>query len=1724
MKPPQAPRLDQRRAAQFAAELQERARAWIPALGLADGEQDFGRALLKIAARFDSEVAERLDGSGEKMRRGFLDWLAVRGQAARPARMPVVFKLTDAAREAVRAAAPVRLQADAVVTAVVFETEEDVRVVPGQLDMVVGVDADQDAFYFPPPGLSDLQPLESLPTEWRVKSFAASGSMKLQLDPELGLIVGMLIEANGAQYTVREVDNGLVTIDRPVESELTSAVRITQVTTFTPFEGTAYNSQQHSLYLGDSELLNIEAAATIEVVGASTLREGYAWQYWGKVNGQDEVKWQPLTLDKEKQKTIKDAIVLTKLKGAIEEFEIGGKKSRWIRAYRKTVDASEKPFAIDQISLRINSSGCGPVPCPPSAEVESPEADALANTTPLVLSEPFYPLGREPRQFDAFYLGCEEAFSKKEATAHVCFEISDATSQTYAVVRSGASTNKVLAGVGKDRALHLFRFNAGVLTKFRGPLRPPRPLEPGAQVEQATSLELNLRCRPVIWGGDPTTKPDDFYVAVAAGGGIWVWHENADPKQSGWNLHSTVPALPNTPAEIEDIIVLGSSPDRPGAVLSSGRFWMFDAVNNNWFQPVQPLPQPPNTPLRDYTALAPIYDANGALTDSMVAVSAVGDLYRLEIDATESDPTTGFTVDFVPPGRDLPMGIRPAAIDDGRLKVVAVSNGRKDLVAVEFSGGAWQTPQVVSLPLGTEAIGVEVTIASIAGTIDGIANPTRQFSVGAKTAAGGAFVASWIPTFVATDPTTLLESTIPDALGPIGGTPVVAGKYIVVPGGRSDAFVAPFDPSARLEFSTKVLVEGVILPAPTATFAINDFISVMPANVTKLRMEWKVTTAPSTRASEVIYIVDPALGESVADDPKLLGYLAAGSLAGTISDSKHFDPTVADPAIVPGMILRITVGLQPAVFCEVASVHPVTHEVEVKTTTQLPANTGNLSYWKPNTSVARVVPAIEFQPAGDGNWDASILDTANLFFPVAPSALPVEPSPQRATAFGIIGTHPTVVALTKRWTSPPLNAPTPFIIDGVIGTWRHQLSDTTSNPALSWEYWNGKGWWSLEIINDGTERLAATGAVNFIVPKDIAESDWAGRTNFWIRARLVGGDYGHEEVKVITKPGANAGETEQTVERSTENIRAPQILNLSISYAICNEVYPTFLQAEDSGTIRDQSDANSTAGAIVEAFVPLSITLGRLSRGGVASETPADCPPECACDKQQSSSAVTPAIAATAPAATSTRETGRSVFIGLNATLSETPVNVLLLVDEQNHTAFAPMTIDALVADHFVPIVADDTTRALGESGLLSMSFAIPPTPSELFGQTLTWLRLKPKASTDGKWLPTLRGAYLNAAWASATETLTRELLGSSNGEPHLTVRLARPPLLYKTLELRVKEPLGEEERNALLKTDKNSVLSTVEGLEGDWVLWKEVIDPDDEPAAARVYSLDEETGEIRFGDGIHGKIPPIGRDTIVAFRYCRTEPDPTGGDKVPGNTIKARATLNLVSPVETVESVIAAGQAAGGAPPESDERVLRFGFARLRHRDRAVTANDIEDLALQSSPDIVQAHAFVHRGYVRLVVVMRGKNPKPNAAQIRELRRLLLAAAPISLSAPGALRIEGPVIRRLRIELELRVETLDHAGELTDFIKLQLATFFDTATGGADKDGWELGLNPTEGDLALALIDAPYLESIIDVKLREITDDGRTAPSLETLKANELVILADDPIRIQFETAEVSV
>ena len=114
-----------------------------------------------------------------------------------------------------------------------------------------------------------------------------------------------------------------MTIEPPLDEGLDKGQVVNKITSFLPFDGAAYNWQEHALYLGDTNLLNIEAEAKIEIVGAKGIGNDVAWQYWAG----DDKGWLPLKLDK-----TSDVVVLQKPKGAIETNKINEISSRWIRA------------------------------------------------------------------------------------------------------------------------------------------------------------------------------------------------------------------------------------------------------------------------------------------------------------------------------------------------------------------------------------------------------------------------------------------------------------------------------------------------------------------------------------------------------------------------------------------------------------------------------------------------------------------------------------------------------------------------------------------------------------------------------------------------------------------------------------------------------------------------------------------------------------------------------------------------------------------------------------------------------------------------------------------------------------------------------------------------------------------------------------------------------------------------------------------------------------------------------------------------------------------------------------------------------------------------------------------------------------------------------------------------------------------------------------------------
>jgi hypothetical protein len=630
-----------------------------------------------------------------------------------------------------------------------------------------------------------------------------------------------------------------------------------------------------------------------------------------------------------------------------------------------------------------------------------------------------------------------------------------------------------------------------------------------------------------------------------------------------------------------------------------------------------------------------------------------------------------------------------------------------------------------------------------------------------------------------------------------------------------------------------------------------------------------------------------------------------------------------------------------------------------------------------------------------------------------------------------------------------------------IDDWSALGPSQPPNPALSWEYWNGQSWWALDDTGllDRTANLLVDGGVFFVVPPDLEETEVSGRKNHWIRARLVGGDYG--EAQVTVKSTTVGGEARQTVERDMTTIRAPYVTSLQLGFCARTEVAPEIVLTEDSLGVVDQTSAN-IAGLPVAVFTPVA---------DVMNPRPPELP-----------------------------EFRRGLMIGFEKPVRGDPVS--LYVDAAPGGVANELTAEILRNGRFQTVGVRDETQGLTEPGMIQLSLNAVPDQADLFGAAAYWVRLRPNRDAS-RWSPRIRGIHLNAVRAHSVETREMESLGHSSGIPDQGFRLAEAPVAPESLELRVREALGEED----ILTRGLDVLTAIGSMPGPWVRWEEVDDLGETGGAGRGFLLDAETGLVRFGDGRQGAIPPLGGE-LLAVRYRHVA-------GTAGNAVAAGAALQPLSPLTGVERVSALDAAAGGSDVETAADARRRASTKMRHGDRILTLADLEDYVRARSPTVAQVRAANRGGSVRLVVAVRGAEPRPAPAVLRALESAVRATAGFGVARAGGLSVVAPRLLPLRVTMTLEPDDPDRLIEMADAVEAALVALFDPAAGGFDGQGWPIGRLPIPADVSAALEPVAGLGVVSDIALWR-AGRGRAEPLPPSLPADMLVRL--DPNEIVAE------
>ena len=1590
------PVLDGRRVEDLMQELRRYAPQYTPELNLAD-DQSVGPALMHIFARLTETVLVRLGRTPQKHFIAFLDRIGISLLPARPARAAVTFRLSSGLNDTVVVPAGTRVTAAGVDDDIPFETTGALLALPGALTAAYGVDPAGDSIYRPPPGFLAQQ--IRVPTElvYEVQTFASAGARRLQLDHVTELATGSYLRIGGREKAVvKTVEEGsFVTLDAPLSQDVEAETTVTPIRDFEVFNG--IDVQEHVLYLGHADLFTVKEAAEISIditlveASASGLAAfNVAWQFWTTLDAEtadEREDWRDLTVvsDGTAGFSTSGRVVLLKPDTfEIKEREVGGRKSRWIRAQLldKLTDDRALPD-IDTIAVAVKSD----------QEAGIAADQGFHNVTPIDLQVEsnvgFFPFGTEPRQFDQFYIASKEAFSKRESVVTLDFKLDLQTLAAPSLIKSAGGLRAY--SIGLRRRLYELEIPGGNWVLLGNP-NTDHPQGAGyLPVEDSAPSVITNSTRDLIYA---FVKTEDTLATepATATHKVWVHFHRSNGTSKTWvDLGAPAPSSGSKQLKFNPAAVV--MPFGP----AFARVFVVGGDDKLYSRGISSAPGPLDNEWQLHES------PSGAPWASSPFVTKVGSTVLVFITGT-----------------------------DGLVHRLTIS-GTSTWTTLTPDN---QSFHAVSTPFA-QAFGAAEAKVFVFG--EQMGNDWKLFECDTRNETAGEF--NW--TDLGRPSTNVGIDRRPDAHAPTGYVEDPAGaideenKHIFLRGGDSRLY-------ERLDEEITAGTDGWELRTRPGDPLLRDSpVALADVDGSPPLTVIHVVSASSgnslvTWTSEILRVVPPAnaLGQAV-----LLDTTKAASEDGAYTDKTLMLTKGAaeeDRVVLAydGARRLARLALPPLPFVPDSTTSCVIDEEDVGPCDD---DSNKLLAVHSPASDTRVARTIYVRVAGNlvsENFYSRLTGVASLEIADLPATTDE------------VAVYQDVLPARAEFLS---------------------VEDTGTVPELSWEYWNGRGWLSL-TVNDGTRNFLAGGKVVFTVPKSIEPTEVAGQENFWIRVRLVGGDYGRETFKIVN----------DTVVSEKNSLRPPKIESLRIFYD-APLIPPGVCLTFNNLDYLDQTAACQIGGAHFAPFQPLERIPDR----------------------------------------------SFTVFFGFDKPFKTGPVRLLIDAAEREFDERRPPELDWRFRKdrRWKPLDAEDGSVALTRQGVLTLSASEELTLENRFGQSLFWIAGSLRTDRGGSHaaypLPLLHGIFLNTVWALQGETITDEIVGSSDGEPNQAVRLQHADVLERE-DIRVREAVSVEEQEQIARESGKDSITLREDIGGTWIRWRETLALFDAGPNDRCYLLDRAAGVVQFGDGVHGRIPPAGVDNVRAFSYR------TGGGAA-GN-VEAGKIDNLVTAVAGVESVFNPTPTGGGSDKATTEAMLTIGPRRISHRDRAVSAEDFEELAHEASRQVAKARclagtnlarrgagtvdpcdrtlrhdARLTPGWVSLILVPDSQDarPCPSLELRRTVKDFLRQRSASVLSSGERIVIRPPDYVDVAVEADIFVTSLEQAAAAETKARTRLETLLHPLRGGTDGKGWEFGRPIWKSDVFAALEEIEEIDRVENLRFRV---RGGTSADRVVIGPNELL------------------
>lgn len=398
-----------------------------------------------------------------------------------------------------------------------------------------------------------------------------------------------------------------------------------------------------------------------------------------------------------------------------------------------------------------------------------------------------------------------------------------------------------------------------------------------------------------------------------------------------------------------------------------------------------------------------------------------------------------------------------------------------------------------------------------------------------------------------------------------------------------------------------------------------------------------------------------------------------------------------------------------------------------------------------------------------------------------------------------------------------------------------------------------------------------------------------------------------------------------------------------------------------------------------------------------------------------------------------------------------------------------------LPATNFIGAPSNDVRQALMAGvGDSPPRIDAPKTAERL----VAWLRLRPSADVqqiDLSWVG------INTVEIDQLQTITGRIVGSSDGSADQEMQLPGQSVEPQTFILQVEE-IGR-----------------------GYQPWQRIDDLALAGQDAAVFTLDSEAGAIRFGDGVRGRVPGQGRRVRVAQMRA-------GGGLVgnlpPGTLVDISGTTLDGTPSPKLK-VLQPLATEGGSDAETLEEAERRIPALFRHSNRAVTAEDYQQLAAETPGVRLGRVEVLPRfkpqqrrpnvpGVVTVMVLpykegLNPPNPRPDRPILESVHAYLDSRRPLSTE----LYVIGCEYIPVGIGTAITIRNGYGREEVLSNVRDALRKFlWPLPPGGVEGKGWPLGGTVRDRELEVIIAQVAGVSSVTGVNLFEKQEnDWRMLP-----------------------------